>query len=382
MSARSGNCLSPQFVVDTRRTRGVQPPAVRVGRKRHACTSAIQEQSLDYRTYDDCFVPCGMEDGLMISTRDQDLIGRCALTLTSVQQAHSGAVTALVMMAGEKDGDVKVLSAGMDKTVSIWNVGPHGLAIEKRIILQGGPCHSVLVLPQDSILMGTHSKSILAWSPSKSDLDSDAYSVIENHCGWVRTMATNSRWLFSAACNEIKQFDRARAVPSLVTTKRLDKGDILTLCCTKEKLFIGTVDGCLHSFTIDKTGTLVPGPVRAKAHDGRVTDLKTHKGLLISSSYDGTIKSWGLEDLEIVGMASDAHRGERVLCLDIRDDDGVLYSGGSDGAVRAWDANVLDEIDVICTHDQPIRSLALGPGRSLCAGTAEGSLVFIGTSDN
>jgi WD40 repeat protein len=381
MSARSGNCLAPQYVVDTRRVRGVQrPPGVRVGRTRHVPTSAMQQSSLDSPTYDDCFVPCGMEDGLMISVRDQNLIGRCAPTLTSVQQAHSGAVTALVMMAGRKDSDLKVLSAGMDKTVSIWNVGPNGLSIEKRIILQGGPCHSVLVLPQDSILMGTHSKSILAWSPSKSDLDTDAYSVIENHCGWVRTMTTNGRWLFSAACNEIKQFDRARAVPSLVTTKYLDKGDILTLCCTKEKLFVGTVDGCLHSFTIDKTGALVPGPSRAKAHNGRVTDLKTHKGLLISSSYDGSIKSWGLEDLEIVGVASDAHSGERVSCLAIGED-GVLYSGGSDGAVRAWDSNVLDEIDVICTHDQPIRSLSLGLGRSLCAGTAEGSLVFIGTSD-
>jgi len=323
----------------------------------------------------DCMLPCGVEAETLVSYAD--LIGRCGETLTAVQQAHTGAVGAISFL-----GEDKVLSAGMDKTVSIWKVGANGLDIEKRIILSGGPCHSVLVGDgDDNVLMGTHAKSILSWAPSKGDLDAEAYSVVEqNHCGWVRTLASNGRWLFSAACNEIKQFDAARVVPSPVATVRLEKGDILSLVCTKDALYAGTVDGCLYSFCISKNGTLQLKASHTRAHAGRITDMLVYRGLLLTSSYDGSIKSWGLEDLEIVEIASQAHVGERVSCLAVGDN-GVLYSGGSDGALRAWDPNLLREIDVICTHDQPIRSLSVNdPGTSLCVGTAEGLLVFIQTN--
>lgn len=325
----------------------------------------------------DCLLPCGLESDMLVSAGN--LVGRCGETLTVLQQAHTGAVGAISFL-----GENRVLSAGMDKTVSIWKVGTHGLDIEKRIILSGGPCHSVLVGEDEaSVLMGTHAKSILSWAPAKGDLDAEAYSVVEqNHCGWVRTLTTNGRWLFSAACNEIKQFDAARVVPSPVSTLRLDKGDILSLACTKDALFAGTVDGCLYGFSIDKNGDVRLVTSRTKAHAGRITDLQVHKGLLLSSSYDGSIKSWGLDDLEIVDIASQAHLGERVACLAVGDG-GVLYSGGSDGSIRAWDPNLLQEIDVICTHDQPIRSLVAGTSsRSLCAGTAEGLLLYIQTATN
>ena len=325
----------------------------------------------------DCLLPCEVEADKLVSYAD--LIGRCGETLTAVQQAHSGAIAAISFL-----GNDKVLTAGMDKTVSIWKIGTNGLSIEKRIILSGGPCHSVLTGDdEDNVLMGTHAKSILSWAPSKGDLDAEAYSVVEqNHCGWVRSLCTNGRWLFSAACNEIKQFDAARVVPSPVATVRLDKGDILSLACTKDSLYVGTVDGCLYSYCISKSGSLSLKATRTKAHGGRITDLLVHRGLLLSSSYDGSIKSWGLDDLEIVDIASQAHQSERVSCLAIGDN-GVLYSGGSDGALRAWDPNLLQEIDVICTHDQPIRSLSVNEqGTSLTVGTAEGLLVLIQTTFN
>jgi WD40 repeat protein len=323
----------------------------------------------------DCLLPCGVQAETLVSYAD--LIGRCGETLTAVQQAHTGAVGALSFL-----GEDKVLSAGMDKTVSIWKICTNGLEIEKRIILSGGPCHSVLIGDdEDSVLMGTHAKTILSWAPSKGDLDSEAYSVVDqNHCGWVRTLASNGRWLFSAACNEIKQFDAARVVPSPVATSRLDKGDILSLVCTKDALYAGTVDGCLYSFCISKNGALQLKASHTKAHAGRITDLVIHRGLLLSSSYDGSIKSWSLDDLEIVDIVSQAHGGERVSCLAMGNS-GVLYSGGSDGALRAWDPNLLKEIDTICTHDQPIRSLSVNDsGSSLCLGTAEGLLVLIQTN--
>lgn len=350
----------------------VVSPSGRVGNS----VSRLVHSNALLSSENDCLLPCGVQaETTLVSCAD--LIGRCGETLTAVQQAHTGAVGAISFL-----GEDKVLSAGMDKTVSIWKIGANGLDIKKRIILSGGPCHSILVGDdEDSILMGTHAKSILSWAPSKGDLDAEAYSVVdEHHCGWVRTLASNGRWLFSAACNEIKQFDAARVVPSPVATARLDKGDILSLTCTKDALYVGTVDGCLHSFCISKNGALQVKASHIKAHAGRITDLVIYRGLLLSSSYDGSIKSWGLDDLEIVDVASQAHGSERVSCLALGNN-GVLYSGGSDGALRAWDPNLLEEIDLICTHDQPIRSLSVNDsGTSLCVGTAEGLLVFIQTN--
>eukprot|EP00204_Picochlorum_oklahomense_P002583 CAMPEP_0118802606 /NCGR_PEP_ID=MMETSP1161-20130426/9674_1 /TAXON_ID=249345 /ORGANISM="Picochlorum oklahomensis, Strain CCMP2329" /LENGTH=330 /DNA_ID=CAMNT_0006730885 /DNA_START=265 /DNA_END=1257 /DNA_ORIENTATION=- len=320
---------------------------------------------------DDCFLPCGVEDMVLDSG---DWVGRRDGSCWAIRQAHSGAVTAMKLISDQ--GRTKVLSAGMDKTVAIWSVGEEGhLEIEKRIVLSGGPCFSLHVEDEDgfdSILMGTHAKNILSWAPSRSDLDNDAYSVIENHCGWVRSLVTNDRWLFSAACNEIKQFDNVRAVPSLVSTQYLEKGDILSLACTKDKLFAATVDGGLYGYDIDKLGGLAPSASRVKAHNGRVTDLKVHKGLLFSSSYDGSIKSWDLEDLEIVDLCSNAHGGQRVNSMGCCD--GILYTCGGDGAVRAWESNLLVEMDVVCSCEQPIRSLAVSSD-ALCVGTSEGTLL-------
>lgn len=366
---RAQTCSSPCISHVPGRVMAHARLATRKQRAGFVCSTAVLSSD------NDCLLPCGVESDTLVSSGD--LIGRCGETLTAVQQAHTGAVGVISFL-----GEDKVLSAGMDKTVSVWRIGMNGLSIEKRIILSGGPCHSVLTgEDEDNVLMGTHAKSILSWAPSKGDLDAEAYSVVEqNHCGWVRTLTSNGRWLFSAACNEIKQFDAARVVPSPVATVRLDKGDILSLACTKDAVYAGTVDGCLYAFSISKNGTLQLRESRAKAHTGRITDLQVHRGLLLSSSYDGSIKSWGLDDLEIVDIASQSHHGERVSCLAMGNN-GVLYSGGSDGALRAWDPNLLREIDVICTHDQPIRSLSVNnAGNSLCVGTAEGLLVYIQTT--
>lgn len=356
-------CVAPRAPVPANHRCGV----------RAGSATASQGSSM---SLDDCFLPCGVEDMVLDSG---DWVGRGEGSCWAMQQAHSGAITAMKLFTHQ--GRTKVLSAGMDKTVAIWSVAEEGqLEIEKRIVLSGGPCFSLHVEPPrqdddgfDSILMGTHAKNILSWAPSRSDLDNDAYSVIENHCGWVRSLVTNDRWLFSAACNEIKQFDNVRAVPSLVSTQYLDKGDILNLACTKDRLFAGTVDGCLYGFSIDKAGGLALSASRVKAHNGRVTDLKVHKGLLYSSSYDGSIKSWDLQDLEIVDLSSNAHGGQRVNSLEVGCD-GILYSGGGDGAVRAWESNLLVEMDVVCSCDEPVRSLAVSSD-ALCVGTGEGTLL-------
>ena len=46
-------------------------------------------------------------------------------------------------------------------------------------------------------------------------------------------------------------------------------------------------------------------------------------------SYDGSLKAWDADSLDIVADRSGAHSGERVHCLAVGPD-GLLYTGGDD----------------------------------------------------
>lgn len=78
--------------------------------------------------------------------------------------------------------------------------------------------------------------------------------------------------------------------------------------------------------------------MQEKAHDGRVSSVLFHNGLLYTSGFDGAIKVWSADTLEPAMSVSgvNAHNGGKVHCLAIGPD-GVLYSGGDDqvgGACR------------------------------------------------
>lgn len=315
---------------------------------------------------------------------------RPSVSSDTALQAHGSAVTALAWL-----NDTTLLSAGMDKTVCFVQIddagdtgdtgdkGTKSMKVAKRIILSGGPAHSVL--PSSSgVIMGLHSKSLLELvsPPSSAFLQDMQYSVLEsNLCGWPRDLASNGTSLFSASCNEIRQFDTSTKKSKVY---KLDKGDILSLVCTKDRLFAGTVDGSLFGFAINpKTGALELRDARPKAHGGRVTDLHIDRGMLVSSSYDGTVKSWCLDGLEIVAISS-SRNGARVLAIaqaqnaGNSEEGGYLYAAGSDGRIRVLDPIILEERRVIVPpgleEDEGIRQVACRGG-TLVVATSAGRLI-------
>lgn len=127
-----------------------------------------------------------------------------------------------------------------------------------------------------------------------SDQEHLLFSLLQvrmnGHTGYVRSLATSGKYLFSCGCNYLRQWDQAFAVPKEVSSKKLFKGDILAIACGDKRVFTAGADGVLRSWSIGKTGELMEAAVREKAHDGRITSIMVNASLLYSAGYDGTIK--------------------------------------------------------------------------------------------
>ena len=293
--------------------------------------------------------------------------------------AHSASISsAAVLFTPGANPKKRIVTTSLDKTVALFEsegdcefICNSDFLEAQRITPPGGPVFSVLVdsrsddgLP-DQVYMGNHGKQVVAWVPPSAHTESGV--VLDGHCGWVRALArAGSRWLFTAACKDIRQFDLARAVPSAVSTTVVEKGDILAMVASKATLYTAGSDGSIRSFSITdpnkgSKGGLTPAAVRPKAHNDRVTSLVLDGGILFSASYDGSVKAWDASTLEIVTAVDGAHGGERVNALTALD--GVLYSGGGDCMVRRWSGRLmlLQEVAApLHAHSHSVGVVAVG----------------------
>lgn len=95
------------------------------------------------------------------------------------------------------------------------------------------------------VFVGNHGKQVSVWVPPAPELDSRV--LLDDHCGWVRSLAiAQGRWLFSCACNTLRQWDMSRAVPRCAATVSLDKGDILALVARKDRVYAASADGSIR----------------------------------------------------------------------------------------------------------------------------------------
>jgi division protein 1 len=67
-------------------------------------------------------------------------------------------------------------------------------------------------------------------------------------------------------------------------------------------------------------------------------DFNHPKGMLVSSSMDGTVKAWDLYQNRCLGNL-EGHQG-LVRCLQL--DDGRLLTGSDDGTIKHWDLSLID----------------------------------------
>lgn len=297
-------------------------------------------------------------------------------------QGHAASTAAALVLKDAED-QKQVLTSSLDKTLALWgSEGEDGQWVEQaRLSPPGGPIFSLALdsreqdgLP-NQVFVGNHAKQVAAWVPPAAELDSNV--LLDDHCGWVRSLAmAGGRWLFSCACNTLRQWDMSRAVPRCVATVSLDKGDILALVASKGRVYAANADGSIRAWSIGKKGELTEVACRKKAHGERVTAIALRGPLLYSVSYDGALKAWDAESLDIVVDRSNAHGGERVHCLAVGPD-GLLYSGGSDKLVRRWDPQLLvPAAGPLLCHHHSVRTLAAGGRELLVSGDKNGEVAL------
>ncbi|KAL4527880.1 hypothetical protein Ndes2437B_g00012 [Nannochloris sp. 'desiccata'] len=273
--------------------------------------------------------------------------------------AHSASLASVTVLE-DSDKSKKIVTTSLDKTVALWTseggcdaLCNSGYSETHRFTPPGGPVFSTLLdrrsddgLP-DQLYLGAHGKHVTAWVPPRAQLEAGV--VLDGHCGWVRALAASAgnRWLFSAACKEIRQWDMARAVPSAAGTTVVEKA------------------AC-----------------RPKAHNDRVCALVLDGGILFSASYDGSIKSWDADSLEIVAASGAAHGGERVNCLALGPGR-LLYSGGGDCLVRRWMPGLLTEAAVpLHAHNHSVCALGAGRKDLLVSGDNGGEIAVWKVQNN
>eukprot|EP00775_Hariotina_reticulata_P006311 gene6311-6546_t len=238
--------------------------------------------------------------------------------LCKIFKAHDASVTALAVLQDE--GVKQIITASLDKSLQQISLegcndgGPHVTAT--KVEVAGGPVFSL------------HP----AMKPKITDAKTKPRPVRMNgHTGWVRSLASSGKYLFSCGCNYLRQWDQAYAVPKEVSSTKLFTGDILAIACADKQVFTAGADGSLRSWSIGKLGELTAGVVREKAHDGRITALLVHGSLIYSAGYDGSIKAWDAGTLQLVMQVHQA--AVKALAAGAKQ---TLVSGDAAGEVAVW----------------------------------------------
>lgn len=300
-------------------------------------------------------------------------------------KGHDASLTAALVL-GDEPGCKKFVTASLDKTVVRWTLNEpcegeaHQHLTHERYSPPGGPVFALSTpsskdtAAQRLVYCGTAAKEILLWH-----LHSDTVSEkarLNSHTGWVRSLAISGKWLFSCGCNHLRQWDTTLAVPKAVSSTALFTGDILGIATGGGKVYTAGVDGSIRSWSITKQGELIEAGNRDKAHDGRVTAILWHQNILFSVSYDGDIKGWDGDTMDLVLQAKAGHDGKRIHCLALGPN-GTLYTGGEDQLIRQWQPAVLEEKGVpVGGHDSPVRVLAAGARDCLISGDSNGEVIL------
>eukprot|EP00051_Salpingoeca_urceolata_P022257 m.358163 g.358163 ORF g.358163 m.358163 type:complete len:945 (-) comp19945_c1_seq18:166-3000(-) len=166
--------------------------------------------------------------------------------------------------------------------------------------------------------------------------------------------------------------DSCLKVFSLETQDQLHSvtiGDLALSSCavlpTSQSVVVSSWDNSVYFYSIEYGRLLDSWAV----HDDAVSDLILRDGLMVTASWDSTIKVWTMEseDLDAPKKPFEAYLGElaehseEVSCLDYNTASKLTASGGKDGLVMIWDLATRSLVHSFEAHHGAVHGVAWSP---------------------
>jgi hypothetical protein len=246
---------------------------------------------------------------------------------------HDGVVVEVAIVSGER----LIVSAGGTE-VRAWQLKP---APESDAVALGCQSMNLLGAPGTStVLADCQNGDVMILEPSRPPVsvhhhESLAFSVAwwgDNACsgGWdgrvictniqsgetriVASHSTRIRWLaagqdalyYAVGDGTVWRLANSTAAPSMIL-KHTTEIPRLALDATQTRLAAGSDDGSVFVYDI-ASGEIRRSPAGLDGHEGRVTQLRWVDGQLVTSSTDGTLRTWSSEM-----RATVVHRGAEPI---------------------------------------------------------------------
>ncbi|ELR99947.1 WD40 repeat domain-containing protein [Gloeocapsa sp. PCC 73106] len=111
------------------------------------------------------------------------------------------------------------------------------------------------------------------------------------------------------------------------------------------------------------------------AHSGSIHSLAIalQNKILISASYDQSLKQWDLETRKKIVSSLDELGA--IYTLAVHEESQIIASGGGDGTVTLWKLNTGEQIRILTGNISSVQSLGISPdGQIIAAGCTDGSI--------
>ncbi|XP_033626549.1 protein FAN-like [Asterias rubens] len=132
-------------------------------------------------------------------------------------------------------------------------------------------------------------------------------------------------------------------------------------------VLVGSWDNSLYLYSIEY-GRIVD---KLMAHDDAVSALCLQDGVLVTASWDSTVKVWTVEDLCKEGngvvrlnnaqMTAELDHETGVSCLDVSSDNSLVLSGTRDGTVYVWELATQSILRYSMSHTGMVHDVKFSP---------------------
>eukprot|EP00053_Salpingoeca_punica_P024611 m.13881 g.13881 ORF g.13881 m.13881 type:complete len:966 (-) comp6991_c0_seq1:1490-4387(-) len=240
--------------------------------------------------------------------------------------------------------------------------------------------------PQSASALASASASasgLTPMSPGPTPMSAREVAAADNNEAWARIrdlhmtysaklhkdyvtsvlLADNGKTVYSVGKDS---FLKVQCIATESQMHSVQIGDLALSSCVilpdSKLAVLGSWDNSIYVYSVEY-GRIVDS---WQAHDDAVSALAlTRNGLLISASWDSTIKVWSLSDLDgrpkhrLVAELTE-HDGE-VRCISLHEDRRYLASGGADGLIIVWDLDSYSMRHRFHSHADCVHALTLMP---------------------